>query len=76
MQPDAVESVIRQAFLVIAEEMQAGREVAVRGFGVFGTHESPARELHTPLLKGPVALEDHRSPRVRWSRNLRKQVAG
>ena len=69
-----IETVVSTTFTTIADEMAAGNEVAISGFGKFIAVEKPARECRNPQTGQTFMSEAHLSPKFKASSNLKDLV--
>lgn len=60
---------------IIADELAAGGEVALMGFGTFEARPVAARTAHNPQTGAPVAVPAHRRPAFRAGSGLKARVA-
>lgn len=71
---NAVEAVVNNALGVIREELAAGREVQLYGFGKFEAADSPARKGRNPRTGAPLRIEARRRVRFAPGKNLRQAI--
>lgn len=69
---DAVDA----TFSVIADELTAGREVAVAGFGKFATSERAAREGRNPSSGETIQIVASTAAKFSAAAGLKKQLNG
>lgn len=60
---------------IIADELAAGGDVALMGFGTFEARPVAARTAHNPQTGAPVAVPAHRRPAFRAGSGLKARVA-
>lgn len=63
-------------FSVIADELAAGREVAVAGFGKFATSERSAREGRNPSNGETIQIAASTAAKFSAAAGLKKQLNG
>lgn len=61
---------------VIGEELAAGREVELRGFGVFSAPQQASRKGINPKTKDPIDIPSRRRPRFKAGAVLKRAVDG
>lgn len=59
---------------LIANELAAGGDVSIGGFGKFETRERGAREARNPATGGTVHVPARRAPAFKPARNLKDRV--
>lgn len=67
--------VVEAVFDTIAEEMAAGEEVAIFGFGKFTTVEKSERTARNPKTNEEVIVPAHKSPKFKPASALKEAVA-
>ncbi len=60
---------------IIAIELDAGREVAITGFGTFATKHRPARIGRNPQTGAEVKIAARKAPVFRAGKGLKDRVA-
>ena len=71
---NAVEAVVNTALGVIQEELAAGHDVQLYGFGKFEAAASPARKGRNPRTGAPVQIEAKKRVRFAPGKNLKQAV--
>lgn len=61
---------------IIADELSAGGEVTISGFGTFLTRLHGPRTGRNPQTGAPIAIAARRSPAVRFGQGMRRRVQG
>lgn len=66
--------VVDAAFSVIADELAAGREVAIAGFGKFSTSDRPAREGRNPSNGETIQIKASTAAKFTAAAGLKKHL--
>ena len=66
--------VIKQTFIVIAEEVCAGNEVGIKNFGKFYAKDIGIRNLIHPVSGVPYHIVSQKTPKFRASENFKNDL--
>lgn len=69
-----VETVVSTTFTTIADEMAAGNEVSISGFGKFIAVEKPERIARNPQTGAEIIVPAHSTPKFKASQSLKYLV--
>lgn len=69
-----VETVVSTTFTTIADEMAAGNEVAISGFGKFIAVEKAERIARNPQTGTEIIVPAHSTPKFKASQSLKDLV--
>lgn len=65
---------IKETFVIIAKEMEAGKEVNVYGFGTFSSVERAARNGINPKTKEPLKIAASKAPKFKAAKGLKETI--
>jgi nucleoid DNA-binding protein len=65
---------VNQVFSSVSEELQAGSEVGIRGFGTFWLQDREARMAKNPKTGKAIKVPAKRYPKFRSSESLKSAV--
>lgn len=68
------ERVVDTVFGTILEELKAGNEVSVAGFGIFEAKQRAARTARNPRTGEPIQVPAMRVPKFRAAKALKEAV--
>ena len=73
---EQAKSAVDAAFAAIADELAAGREVTIAGFGKFSVSERSARQGVNPATGEPIQIAASTAAKFSSAAGLKKQLNG